>query len=305
MTERLCLVHYHEIGLKGKTAPRSRTSSSPTCTRAPPGVPPSRASPASRAHRRGDDRPPRQRGARRRHPARAGRGARQPRLQVRARRGRVLRRGRPRARRGGRVSPTFKVHARRSSTTYERPQPRDEPDRRRGPVRGLPRQEGRRPHPDVTVVVHVSRATPSSTRPSAPGVGGLSRRHGRQGRDAALERLRLAGLHLDGGPSRRDLRARALLGTTDDRRHERVALPGHRRGARPVGRGGPPLCGALRRAPARDLACRAPGPAHHHVPPRHACRSPSASPSSRERRPSSRASRSGRWHRRRSRTSPR
>ena len=32
MTERLCLVHYHEIGLKERTAPRSRTSSSPTCT---------------------------------------------------------------------------------------------------------------------------------------------------------------------------------------------------------------------------------------------------------------------------------
>ena len=84
---------------------------------------------------------------------------------------------------------SFKVHARRSSTHLRRPYPRHEQDRRVGALRGVPRQEGRRPHPrrhgrgscGPGVDLRLRRVCARRGRPS--------RRHGGQGRDAALERL--------------------------------------------------------------------------------------------------------------------
>ena len=65
MTERLCLVHYHEIGLKGKNRSTFENQLVTNLHRALRAFEPSK------------------RGAGRRHPARAGRRARLARLQVR------------------------------------------------------------------------------------------------------------------------------------------------------------------------------------------------------------------------------
>ena len=127
---------------------------------------------------------------------------------------------------------TFKAHARRSSTTYERHSLEMNQIVGAALCEAFPQKKVDVHHPDVTVVVHVVQGEHLRLRLLRARRGRPSRGDRRQGRDAALERLRLPGGHLDGGSQGRHLRARALLGPSHDGRHERVALPGRGGGPR-------------------------------------------------------------------------
>ena len=180
---------------------------------------------------------------------------------------------------------SFKVHARRSSTTYA--VHTLDMNKIVGSVlcEAFPDKKVDVHTPDVTVVVHVVQGSTYVYAASAPGVGGLP--VGTAGKVVTLLSSGFDSPVSTWMVGRRGahLRARALLGPPHDRRHQRVALPGHRRGARPPrARSAASTVVPVRGAAARDLPRRAPEPAHHHVPPRHA-------PGLRADRPGSRAPR--------------
>ncbi len=165
MTERLCLVHYHEIGLKGKNRSTFENQLVTNLHRA------LKARSAGHIPAQTEDR--------RASEERAAAIRRVPgvaRVSLAYKCG--LDEGEycaaaERALSEAGEFETFKVHARRSSTTYERHSL--EMNRLVGAVlcESFPEKKVDVHHPDVTVVVHVVQGNTFVYAASAPGVGGL------------------------------------------------------------------------------------------------------------------------------------
>ncbi len=149
---------------------------------------------------------------------------------------------------------TFKVAARRNHTDFATGSMEMNQIIGGALCEACPDKGVRMKNPDVTVGVEVVQNASYVYARSVPGVGGLAGGQLGQGGVPAVERHRLAGGHVEAGAPRRGVHRRALLRAPADLGRERVFGGRHRARAGAHGLHRARVHGAVRRLPARDRA---------------------------------------------------